>query len=626
MKDRRIPCTECRKQRRKCIRTDSAKPCSRCEKLDKVCINPDNTLIDPNNEVDRLSEQVEQLSLTIKRFENEIRTFKENGLSNDEPLPPSLIENLYYQWKVKINDGYFSIETGIQYLSDLLPYQPSISYLSPISSNSSEEFWTEGRNGILIRFKTQDYGSLYGLTGKILAKCLKKRILESSAHLTLDLASFGSYMIMDRLIDIYFHCHNISNGWLHEATFRKKYRKVKSPFNDLVCVSLCSYVCATPCAHLDFTARQRRIMSDFFYSKIKDVLLDQFDDPDKKLENLLVINLLFPYMHMTLNFSEYDYYVTMAYHISLDLKNYYQDVKTHSTVDYVIFTRLFSSIYCVRVVLDCVAGKMITRQPLPFPRLEVFPDEPEETKKFIQSQDWTITIYDHPFIDTLLEQVHLIYIGSTCTVSFETILRLDEVMLEYRRTIPKQWDICKDVYDEEQCRRAIDGSFDYFAIFTFIQFHVIVLTFYGTFLQPVALNNESDDLLNIVRQHALERSRKATRLVLYGMEKLSQLEPRPPCHYQLAAIWSLFFVFDTLVLQCGLPADNIASEAREMFQSCLDIISRIRQVKENDIPSRIQIDKNDIKEFIRSGKADINYYNKFPDPWYALMCDVSRFL
>lgn len=114
-------------------------------------------------------------------------------------------------------------------------------------------------------------------------------------------------------------------------------------------------------------------------------------------------------------------------------------------------------------------------------------------------------------------------------MSFESILRLDEVMLEYRQTIPKQWDICKDVYDEEQCKKAIDGSFDYFAIFTFIQFHVIVLTFYGTFLQPVALNNESDDLLNIVRQHALERSRKATRLVLYGMKKLSQLEPRPPC-------------------------------------------------------------------------------------------------
>lgn len=114
-------------------------------------------------------------------------------------------------------------------------------------------------------------------------------------------------------------------------------------------------------------------------------------------------------------------------------------------------------------------------------------------------------------------------------MSFETILRLDEVILEYRQTIPKQWDICKDLYDEEQCMKAIDESFDYFAVYTFIQFHSIVLTFYGTFLQPVALNNESDDLLNIVRQHALERARKATRLVIYGMEKLSQLEPRPPC-------------------------------------------------------------------------------------------------
>ncbi|CAO3688150.1 unnamed protein product [Rhizopus stolonifer] len=622
MRDRHIPCTECRKQRRKCIQTDPYKPCLRCEKIGRVCINPDNVSVDPNNEIDNLKGQVEQLSLTIKGFEDEMRALQQD---KNAPLQQAMIENLCYNWKVRIRNGCFSIDTGIEYLSELLPYQQHISYLSPIntySSSSSEDDWRE-ESGILVSFKTREYGSLYGLTGKILSKCLRKKILESPP-LMLEYSSLGLHAIMNQLINLYFNCHNIHLGMVHENSFRENLKLVEDPFDDLISFAICCYVCSTPCYHLDFNTQQRRIMSDYFYSKTKDGMLDQFDDPDKKMENVIAINLLFQYMHMALKFLEYDSYITVAYQICLGLKAHYKIVGPQPTIEYALYTRHLAGTYCLRIMLDCVTGKAITRQPLPFPKLISLADEPEATRRFMQAQASIVSMYDHPFIDMLVEQIHLIYIGSTCTVKLEVLLRLDEIVSEHRQTVPEQMHFCKDIYNEEQCKKEIDNSEDFFTIFTFIQFSIIILGFHASFLQPVILNNETEELLHIIRQQSFDRSQKAARLALYGIKRISQLQCISPCHFQLATTGALLYIFDTLILQCS--AENMATEARQMFFTGLASIGKTRGIQESDLPSSIQITKCDIREFIRSRTVDINHYNSYPDPWYALMYDLSRCL
>ncbi|KAI9277755.1 hypothetical protein BY458DRAFT_84137, partial [Sporodiniella umbellata] len=504
MKDRHIPCTECRKQRRKCIQEDLEKPCLRCEKIGRVCISPDSMSLDPNDEIDGLKGQIEQLSLTIKGFENEMRALQQD---KNAPLQQEMIENLCYNWKVQIRDGCFIIDTGIEYLSELLPYQQPISYLSPISIYSDgldEDSWRE-KSGILVSFKTREYGSLYGLTGKILSKCLRKKILESPP-LNLGGTTLGLHTTMSQLIDIYFNCHNIHIGMVHENSFRKNLQLVENIFDDLISVAICCYVCSTPCNHLGSNSKQRRIMSDFFYSKTKDVMLDQFDDSDKKIENIIAINLLCQYMHMTLKFLEYDSYITVAYEICLDLRAHYRKIGPQPTIEYALYTRHMAATYSLRIMLDCVTDKVITRQPLPFPKLITLPDEPEATRKFMRAQNQIVTMYANPFIDTLVEHIHLVYIGSTCTLTLDNLLRVDEIVSEYRQTIPEQMNFCKDIYNEEQCKKAIDNSEDFFTLFTFVQFSIITLGFHASFLQPVTLNHGTEDLLHIIRQQSIERS------------------------------------------------------------------------------------------------------------------------
>ncbi|KAG1233265.1 hypothetical protein G6F68_007693 [Rhizopus microsporus] len=616
MKNRHTPCTECRKQRRKCIQISPDQPCLRCQKLDKICARPENCALDPNNEVECLNQEVNELNQAIQRMEHELKTLGIKSplyiKNNTMTLPRSTIENLFYNWKIKINNGYFTIDTGIKYISDLLPHYTSIEYLSPMtsySSSSSEDSWSDG-GSILIRFKSQEYGGFYGLTGKMLTKWIKKRMLGQQA-LLINHIPCGSRMLLDRLVDIYFNCHNLYCGWLHESSFRKRYSQLKEPLDDLICASLCCYVCATPCDHLDFNAYQRRDMCDYFYLKAKEKLVDQFDEPDKRLENVIAINMLFSYMHMTLKLIEYDTYVTMGYQICLDLRSEYEAAKIQTGIDYALFARHFSVAYCLRITLDCVVNKPITRQPIPFPVMNTLPDELEETKDFIRVMTW--------------EQIHLILIGSTCTISFETVARMDQFLLDFGKNIPSEWRLCDNVFDEAKCRKALDQTTNPVAIHAFLHFAVLIVILYVTILQPVSVNDENDLLLQHIQRNALEKSLKMSRLLLYGVQRLFKLKTLSPCHVKLTSMIIMLYLVDPIVLQCSSPIKSSVLEAQKMFQKCLDIICNIRGIQREDTPPQLLAEKKDIKDFIHNGSVDIDYYDRFPDPWCALLHDVSQF-
>ncbi|CAO3687550.1 unnamed protein product [Rhizopus stolonifer] len=535
-----------------------------------------------------------------------------------------MIEHLCYRWKVQIRNGNFSIDTGIKCLSEILQYQQSTSYLPPIStysSSSSEDSWGEN-NDIFVSFKTEEYGSLYGITGKILSKCRQKTMIGPSSLMS-NCTAIGLQVIMNQLVDIYFSCHNTYFGVVHESSFRNNIELAEVPFDDLISFAICSFVCSTPCDHLVYNARQRRTMGDFFYSKAKEIMLDQFDDPSKKTENVTAILLLYNHMHMTLQFREYDLYLTMAYQICLEMKAHYSKIGPQPTVEYALFTRHISYGYSLRVMLDCVTNKSATRQPLPFPKLVPMSDESETMRKFLQVHDHILSIYRHPFIDMLFEQMHLIYLGLTCTVKLELILKLDEILLEYRQTIPGQKGFCEDIYNEEKCKKEIDESEDFFTIFVFVHFSSIVLSFYASCLQPVTLTNENEELLNIISQNSLERSQKAARLSFYGIKRIYRLK-FTSCCFQLASTECIFYNIDTLILQ--LSAKDMASEARQMFFDAIKTIQNNHAIQKKDLPPIAQIVKCDIKEFIRSHKTDTNCYDKYPDPWCALMYNLSQCL
>lgn len=79
-----------------------------------------------------------------------------------------------------------------------------------------------------------------------------------------------------------------------------------------------------------------------FFEKAYNTILDQFDVPEKRLENVMSINMLSSYMSANFKYKEGDELIAIAYQICLDLKNEFKDPPQISSykyrVDYALFT------------------------------------------------------------------------------------------------------------------------------------------------------------------------------------------------------------------------------------------------------------------------------------------------
>ncbi|CAO3640752.1 unnamed protein product [Mucor fragilis] len=395
--------------------------------------------VDTAQEMDDLQNQVIQLEEACHFVENQLNMYRrENDSSNKQVAAVAnntMLQNLFQNWKIKIIDGGFQLETGIRDLNDLLMLNTSISYLSPLSydnasSISTDDSYYRGRDAsIVLNFGKDTAGSLIPFTIRTMARSLTSKKSHIPVALLLpSILLLDPKSLVDQLLIIYFKCHNIYNPLVHEKTYRDNMAAISDPMADLVTLSICSYVCSTPCQHLTFTPRERRNMADFFYAKARDILLDQFDSPEKRLENAMSINLLIQYMNVTLKYVEGRQLISMAFQILLDLRNEYAEFRVPVDLDVVdvedtpysehysydinqepitdvnkaLFTRHIKVAAVISSQLDYVVSNSTDMSGFHFPTWKYLADEPENTKKFVRSQNWIINLYNHKFVKNFM--------------------------------------------------------------------------------------------------------------------------------------------------------------------------------------------------------------------------------
>ncbi|KAL7312429.1 hypothetical protein PS15m_008189 [Mucor circinelloides] len=707
MKVRCIPCTECRKHRRKCVRPDLNRKCSRCERLGKLCQQPTNQddhwydtysadgQLQDHQDIDALKDQVRQLEEAVYFMEEQLQFYRSKSrnlisdssnnqslVQNDKQplseLSSSMIQGLFHNWKVRIENGSFQIETGIRNISELLQFDPTVSYLSPLggfrykstssSSSSSSSSMScssfsdcDDMSGSYYRgcsaefvmsFGKEGTGSLIPFTIKVLTRCIKTKPANPPSTLLLpNKLLLDPNGLVDQLLTNYFTCHNVYNPLVHEPTYRAKLANVEDPLTDLITLGICAYVCSTPCRHLQFSPRERRSMGDFFHAKARNIILDQFDQPEKRLENVIGINLLIQYMHITLKFAECRQLVSMAYQILLDLRNEYPEFRAtgpnacfessphsgHYTytndqepitdVEKMLFTRHVTISTSISRLMDYIADDIQDSECFHFPVWKYVDDECEETKRFVRSQNWIINLYNHEFVMHFVKQIHRVHVGRTCTLSFESIVRMEDVMKEWARSIPDEFRLCDDLYDEELCFKAIDQATDSILLTNFIQFHIFHVSTYSCLLQPKSMADYAQQILSWVQEHSLAMALKSCRLLLYAIHRLAVADTSS-CNYILSASEFLFHALDVLVLLALSPNKQIAKEARSMMKSCLNELDSIKFMQGHQVPPEdlaSPLTKN-MFNIMNGCKFDVDYYDQFPHPWFAMMYDASHFI
>lgn len=371
-------------------------------------------------------------------MEQQLSTCRISSNSSSSPasdMSSTITQNLFYNWECKIVDGTFQIETGIRNISELLQFNTSISYLSPLnydsssSSISSDDSYYRGRDaGIVLNFEKEVDGSLIPFTITLMTKTIQSApsviptVLLIPSALLLDPAP-----LIDQLVDTYFRCNNVFSPLVHERSYRDKMATIQDPLTDPVTLSICSYVCSTPCNTLSFTPRERRNMGDFFYAKARDIILDQFDLAEKQLETAMSINLLMQYMHITLKMGEARRMISLAYQILVVLRDDYPDLRVPTNlddttgdppdppcfeheaeeepienVDKVLLARHLTVAAILNRLLDFIVSDASDIRGFHFPPWSYIADEPESTKRFVRSQNWLIRFNNHKFMRTFL--------------------------------------------------------------------------------------------------------------------------------------------------------------------------------------------------------------------------------
>ena len=128
--------------------------------------------------------------------------------------------------------------------------------------------------------------------------------------------------------------------------------------------------------------------------------------------------------------------------------------------------------------------------------------------------------------------------GLVCTLSFESIIRLQDAIAEWHASTPDKYRLCDNYLDVACCKEAIQTTADTTLLLAFMHFQVISTIIYSSLLRPVALKAKSDQLLSFIQNHTLEKALDGCRLLILAVRRVSQLERSETgtCYYMTSLI------------------------------------------------------------------------------------------
>ncbi|KAI9257539.1 hypothetical protein EDC94DRAFT_676245 [Helicostylum pulchrum] len=629
---RKIPCAECRLQRRRCIPTSSNK-CARCDRLGRECLQQpkDNKFYSDLDLIKgkKLQQQIFDMEQTIYQLETQLKTQSCRVIqSHNRVMREKMITNLEHSWQLQIKNGTFQIETGIKNISDLLFIQSNdIPYLSPIScySSASSSSGTE----LSMHFSSKSFDGLTPFLNKMLAKYANQKLkLQDSNHLP-------GYLLLqpdmiDHLVSTYFTCYNLISPMVHQKTFMERYLLLENPLDDLMTLCICNRVCGFLCNHIHFTPHDRKTMADYFFEKAYDMILDQFDVPEKRFENVMSINMLGSYMSANFKHKEGDELVAIASQICLDLVNKFKDPPQTPSykhqVEYALFSRHITITMSLRGLLSGLFDRPMVDLSYVNLKWVAVDDEPEETKRVIRIQNWFGSLFSPSYIQQFMLTIHKAQTGKEYALLFESIVQFEDVINSSVSTIPNEFRLCDDFKDIQKCIEAVNKTTDRIRLLLFIRFQTFIIGTFSYLLRPVASSKGYDQLCARVQQRSLENTLDGCRLLIHAMRQLSKIEGTKSCFYKTSATDLLFCSVEALLLLLMAHDQHIVKESRLTLRACLEDIRRINHIQIDQLSAGSSPIGSIHKNFIDTTSFDFKYYNRYSQPWYALMYDITKYI
>ncbi|ORZ17029.1 hypothetical protein BCR42DRAFT_490964 [Absidia repens] len=620
--------------------------------------------------------------------------------SNNSSQNSTTNEDEDYQWDLTLVNGKLQLETPILTLNELLAYGNALQrYLSPFAGvfdNTSFLFeMTQPQSLVpmVIQVVSWAPASSLGYVRNNTSMMDKYRFVLKRHDPAVLLAANNKeppISCIDDLVHHFLICLNILMPMVHGSSFRAEYETLVrlNPTQHVLTMAICAAMCTSTCTHIPYDVYERRILADYFYQRAIDLLGNSFDDPDKRLETVIAINILSHYQQMTLRMAEGRKWCAIGFMIMKDLQREY---KSHpdwpsSTTSTETVTKdndigspdstttyhsssppppsshgmpstsgsesliladlapittdknlaLFSRHYIMSIFNQKFCDLILDHNPLLRETLDSQPifyieDEDELTRSFIGVYNKGLQLIIHPVVVGLKEQMQRMHLGEKAKVTLELILRFDQVYRDWCQSLPPHFRLWDQDPLDISCRSLAAKCRDPVKLFVYIvaltQKVEANLTVAKPSNQSAISQGGTYELVRAIQERALNEAFECTESLMVAIRNLEA--------NKLHCVFSSDMLITLSDLLCRLAASSSPSVKKGAKQNLMETLRELRQskfMKGNLVPpglSPLQLLDTHNTASLSSASNELSQdimemYSDYTIPCFAFGYDILR--
>ncbi|KAI9254957.1 hypothetical protein EDC94DRAFT_231320 [Helicostylum pulchrum] len=613
---RKIPCQYCKQRRRKCERSCVSEPCERCVRMNRKCLSQDLVEkpessddedyleeYEDNAELDAMNQQVKNLEYELENLE--ITLNEHRAIVKKEPV-----------WDIEFVNGQLRLRSDINSLEELMLYGKSvIRYLSPFGTvfkTTSLRFeritpgFVESAMQIVKRIQLPAQGASPAV--------ISQRFSSGFVQL------FRPEVFVNDLVNSFFKCLNDTAPLIHEPSYREHFSSLESPLTDPITLAICAGASIFTCRHSLFDSQEKRYFGEYFYKLAIDQLTDIFDDPERGLEALVVINLLIMFMITTLRISECKKWAGISVIIGNSLQQQYPDC-FYGNSSYPRLTRIkYATIHRNCILSECFLSmiEFITanRQDEIIHskvQVDILPDESDEVRELLTLMNHIFRLALHPVSIIIVTQVRHMAVGEMAELNFEQIVQYEEVVSEWWHSLPEEFKITKEPYD---CTKELIAKTNHIPKLIMVCYlYTLTLSIQGCLIRPT-YKVELENVSSAVRDRAIHLAMHSADMVILLAKRMDSLDT--VC-YSPARL--LIRSIDSLLTLIEIKDKSMAKAARSKLDEYMYELSQ-------NIPLDHQVSSSESPFLLLTVSQPgttpsvTELYQNYPLPGEALMYDI----
>ncbi|KAG0789455.1 hypothetical protein G6F16_001778 [Rhizopus arrhizus] len=291
-----------------------------------------------------------------------------------------------------------------------------------------------------------------------------------------------------------------------------------------------------------------------------------FDETERHLESLIVVNVLQPFMMTTMRFNDSKKWASIATILASNLKEKYPNYRNGKDLTNHATRTFYASIHRNSVVAKIIMGIIDFSMDNRIERIETFnesldilPDDPPFTKSVLEMFNYIVIIESHPITELIYKQSRELVLEGKTQLTLEDIVCYESILMDWWHNLPDYFKISKGPFDCS--KELIEACTDTQTLLMCLYVHGLVINIQACFINPKSASGAH----HVVKE-------KATYLALYAADMIITLTK----HFDkldsfcYSASKLLLRSIDTLVSLMHIKNNVVNLKTKQRIEECME--------------------------------------------------------